>query len=306
MKDHQHDQSSKEHRMRKGGNLLITILLNIVITVAQVIGGLIAGSMALITDAVHNFSDVLALIISYLAARISGREQTLMQTYGFKRAGIFAAFINTTTLLVIGGVLIWEAVTRLIDPQEINGTIVIYLAGMGILLNGLSVLLIRKDSEGDLNMRSAYLHMFMDMLTSVAVLAGGFAIKYLGWFRLDGVLTIAISVYLIYSSWGLFYESVRIFMQFTPSTIDIKEIAEQINSLNGVKNLHHVHVWQLDDKELMMEGHIDLDEDYTISRFEQILEQVEEILSVHGIHHFNIQPELEREDQKELINTRKH
>ena len=180
-----------------GRNLLITIILNVGITVAQVIGGLMAGSMALITDAVHNFSDVLSLIISYVAARISGRKQTLRQTYGFKRAGIFAAFINTATLLVIGGILIWEAITRLIDPHPVDGMIVIYLAGVGILLNGFSVLLIRKDAGGNMNMRSAYLHMFMDMMTSVAVMAGGFGIKYLGWFWLDGVLTIGISVYLI-------------------------------------------------------------------------------------------------------------
>ena len=289
----------------KGRNLLITIVLNMAITIAQVIGGLIAGSMALITDAIHNFSDVLSLIISYTAARISGRKHTLRQTYGYKRAGIFAAFINTATLLVIGGVLIWEAVTRLIDPQPIDGGIVIYLAGLGILLNGLSVLLIRTDAAKSMNMRSAYLHMFMDMMTSVAVLLGGLAIKYLGWNRVDGVLTILISIYLIYSSWGLFYESVRIFMQFTPSGIDIEEIAAKITAIEGVKNLHHVHVWQLDDQELMMEGHIDLDHDFTISQFEKILEKVEVILESYSIHHFNIQPELEREDQKELI-IRKH
>ena len=290
----------------KGRNLLITIFLNIAITIAQLIGGLVAGSMALISDAVHNFSDVLSLIISYAAARISGRKQTLRQTYGYKRAGIFAAFINTATLLVIGGILIWEAVTRLINPQIIDGNIVIYLAGLGILLNGLSVLLIRTDARENMNMRSAYLHMFMDMMTSVAVLSGGLGIKYLGWYWMDGVLTIAISVYLIYSSWGLFYESVRIFMQFTPSRIDIEELAIEITRIQGVKNLHHVHVWQLDDRDLMMEGHIDLDQDFTISQFEKILEKVEQILVRYGIHHFNIQPELEREDQKELINTKKH
>ena len=152
-------------------------------------------------------------------------------------------------------------------------------------------------------MRSAYLHLFMDMMTSVAVLAGGSAIKYLGWVWIDGSLTIGISVYLVFSSWGIFYESIRIFMQFTPSQMDIEEVAQKITGVQGVKNMHHVHVWQLDDHEMMLEAHIDLDEDYVISRFEQILEKVEEILGQYDIHHFNIQPELYRSDQKELINT---
>ncbi len=292
-----------KHGKIKGGNLLIVILLNIAITIAQVIGGLISGSMALLSDAAHNFSDVLSLVISYGAAKLSDRKQTLRQTYGYKRAEIFAAFINTSTLLVIATILISEAVTRLIHPRPITGLIVIYLSASGILLNGLSVLLIKRDAAESMNMRSAYLHMFVDMLTSVAVLIGGFTIRYLGWIWIDGVLSIIIAVYLVFSSWDIFYKSIRIFMQFTPSHINIEEIAQKITSVNGVKNMHHVHVWQLDDHEMMLEAHLDLDEDYAITRFEQILEKVEEILGQYKIHHFNIQPELYRSDQKELINT---
>jgi cobalt-zinc-cadmium efflux system protein len=261
--------------------------------------------MALLSDAAHNFSDVLSLIISFGAEKLSGRERTLKQTYGYKRAGIFAAFINAATLLIIATILVWEAVYRLIHPHSIASLVVIYLAALSILLNGLSVLLIKSDAEGSMNMRSVYLHLFTDMMTSIAVFVGGFAMKYLGWYWIDGVLTIGIAIYLVYSSWGIFYESIRIFMQFTPSHINIEEIALQMSSIQGVKNMHHVHVWQLDDHEMMLEAHIDLDEDYSISRFEVILEQVDKLLEPYGIHHFNIQPELFRNDQKELINTGK-
>ncbi|MGE5458059.1 MAG: cation diffusion facilitator family transporter [Methanococcaceae archaeon] len=290
-----------QHSNKKGRNLVITILLNVIITAAQIIGGIFSGSMALLSDAAHNFSDVLSLIISYGAEKLSVREQTLRQTYGFKRAGIFAAFINTAALLVIASILGWEAVTRLIHPHPIESNIVIWLAALGILLNGLSVLLIRKDASGNMNMHSAYLHLMLDMMTSVAVLAGGIIIKYLGWLWIDGVLSIIISIYLVFSSWGIFYESVRIFMQFTPSNIDIEEIARKITSLKGVKNLHHVHVWQLDEHELMFEAHIDVDCDCSISYFENILAEIENILGDSNIHHFNIQPELFRSDLKELI-----
>jgi cobalt-zinc-cadmium efflux system protein len=294
-----------KHGTVNGRNLFVTILLNIGITIAQVIGGFISGSMALLSDAAHNFSDVLSLIVSFGAEKLSGRERTLKQTYGYKRAGIFAAFINAATLLIIATILVWESIYRIIHPQPIAGLVVIYLAALGMLLNGLSVLLIKKDAKESMNMRSAYLHLFTDMMTSIAVLVGGFAIKYLEWYWIDGVLSIGIAIYLVYSTWGIFYESIRIFMQFTPSHINIEEIALQMSSIQGVKNMHHVHVWQLDDHEMMLEAHIDLDEDYLISRFEVILEQVDKLLEPYGIHHFNIQPELFRNDQKELINTEK-
>lgn len=282
-------------------NIILTIFLNVAITLGQVAGGIISGSMALLSDAAHNLSDVLSLVISYLASRISGRTQTLRETYGFKRAEIFAAFINTAVLLVIGVILIWEAVSRIISPQPISGEIVIYLAAAGAVLNGLSLVFIRKDAQTNMNFRSAYLHLFMDMLTSVAVLLGGFAIKLFGFYIIDSILTILISLYLIYSSWGIFYSAIRIFMQFTPSHIDIEEIAVQITSLAGIKNIHHVHVWQLDENEMMLEAHVDLEEDFRISQFEVILSEVETVLRKFDIHHFNIQPEILREDQKQLI-----
>ena len=294
-----------KHGSLRGKNLFITILLNIIITVAQVIGGILSGSMALLSDAAHNFSDVLSLFISYWAEKISGREQTLRQTFGYKRAGIFAAFINAAALLIIATIIIWEAVTRLIHPQPISGLLVIYLAALSILLNGVSVLLIKKDAGNNMNMRTAYLHLFTDMLSSVAVFIGGFAIKYLGLYWIDGILSIGIAIYLVFNSWDIFYESIRIFMQFTPSHINIEEIAKRVASVPGVKNIHHVHVWQLNDKDMNFEAHIDLDGDYTISRFETILEKVEIILEEYNIHHINIQPELLRSDQKELINTGK-
>jgi len=294
------------HPILSGKNLILPIILNVGITVAQIIGGIISGSIALLSDAAHNFSDVLALIFSYIAARLAGRDRTLKETFGYKRAGIFAAFINAATLMIIATVLIQEAIERLMNPRPIEGNIVIYLAALGILFNGVSALMVKKEAGSDINMRSAYLHLFTDMLTSVAVFIGGFAISYLGWFWVDGVLTIAISLFLIYSSWDIFYESVRIFMQFTPSQINIEDVAAEITLIEGVKNIHHVHAWKLDDHEMMFEAHLDLEKDFTISHFELILGKVETILQQHDIHHFNIQPEWVRDDEKSLINRLDH
>ncbi len=294
------------HQPAKGKRLILSIILNIGITIAQIIGGLVSGSMALLSDAAHNFSDVLALVFSYIAEKLSGRDRTLKQTYGYKRAGIFAAFINSATLMIVATVLVHEAIDRLINPRPIEGIIVIYLAALGVFFNGMSALLVKNGTEHDINMRSAYLHLFTDMLTSIGVFIGGLAIVFLGWYWVDGILTIAISLYLIFSSWGIFYAVLRIFMQFTPSQVSIEKIADEIADIGGVKNIHHVHVWNLDENEMMFEAHLDLDEDFSISRFELILEKVDTILDSHQIHHYNIQPEWERDDEKSLINNLDH
>ena len=246
---HNHNHSTR--------NIGITILLNVGITVAQIIGGVISGSMALLSDATHNFSDVLALLISYIARKLAAKRSTLTRTFGHRRAEIMASFINSATLLVISVALIIGAISRLIYPVEVEGTMVIYLAGLSIVLNGLSVLLIKKDAKNSMNMRSAYLHLFTDMLTSIAVLLGGFAIKYLAWYWFDPVISLGIAVYLIYSSWSLFTESVKIIMQYAPESVNIEEIGKRICDLEGIKNMYHVHIWRLNDIEIMFEAHID-------------------------------------------------
>jgi cobalt-zinc-cadmium efflux system protein len=292
------------HHHNTGKNLGLTILLNLFITVAQVIGGIISGSMALLSDAAHNFSDVLSLIISWVAKRLSGKTRTLAQTYGYKRAEIFAAFVNSTTLIVIAGIIIKEAIERFFHPVEVQGNLVIYLAALSILINGLSVLLVKKDAKESMNIRSAYLHLFTDMLTSIAVLIGGLVIKYLGWTWIDSTLSLLIAIFLIYSSWTIFKDSLKILMQFTPSTIDIEKIATKLQSISGVKNLHHIHVWQLDEHEIIFEAHVDVEDDILISSFEKILNDAGEILSKFQIHHFNLQPELNMKDDKDLINVK--
>jgi len=291
-------------QQQTGRNLGITILLNLFISLAQVVGGTISGSMALLSDAAHNFSDVLSLIISWIAKRLSGKTRTLGQTFGYKRAEIFAAFINSTTLIVIAVIIIKEAIERFFNPIEVQGNLVIYLAGLSIFVNGLSVLLINKDAKESMNIRSAYLHLFTDMLTSIAVLIGGFIIKYLGWNWIDSTLSLLIAFFLIYSSWTIFKDSLKILMQFTPSTIDIEKIATELQTIKGVKNLHHIHVWQLDEHEIIFEAHVDVEEDIQISIFEQILEDAGKILENYQIHHFNLQPELNIQDDKDLINKK--
>ena len=289
------------HHKVSGKNLGITILLNLFITVAEFLGGILSGSMSLLSDAAHNFSDVLSLIISYTANRLSGQKATLTRTYGLKRSEILAALINSATLLGLAIAILLEGAKRLYEPIPIDSSWVIWLSLLSILVNGLSVLFIRDDSRNSINIRSAYLHLFSDMLTSVAVLIGGLTMKYLQWYRVDSLFSILIAIYLLFTSWRIIKTSLRIFMQFSPENINIEEITKQVESLEGVKNLHHVHIWQIDEHEIMFEAHLDVTNNITISDFEKILEQVKILLAKQGINHVTIQPEYSVTDNKQLI-----
>jgi cobalt-zinc-cadmium efflux system protein len=296
MKEHEH-----HHNEVSGRNLGFAILLNVGITIAQAIGGIISGSMALLSDAAHNFSDVLSMVISFLANRLAKREATEKQTFGFRRSEILAAFINSATLIIISVIILFEAIQRLVNPVPISANLVIYLAIAGILVNGISVLFIRTDSHENMNMKSVYLHLFGDMLISIAVLLGGVAMKYLLWYRIDSIFSIVIAIYLLYLSWGIVRSSLRIIMQFTPEEIDIKKIATEIEKIQGVKNIHHVHVWQINEHEMMFEAHIDMSEDMNISSFESILYRIKAVLISYNINHSTIQPEFTVEDSKQII-----
>ncbi|MBR9844623.1 MAG: cation transporter [Algicola sp.] len=296
---HSHNHS---HNALKGRNLLISIVLNIVITIAQVIGGVLSGSLALLSDALHNFSDVISLIVSYVASQLSRQKASIHRTFGYKRAEILAAFINASTLVIVAVLLIIEAVNRFKNPQAIESSLVIWLSLIAIIANGLSVLLLRKDAKSNLNMHSAYLHLFTDMLASVAVLIGGLLMKYYQLFWVDSVLTFVIALYLIWVGYDLLIKSTKILMLFTPEQINIKELVKEVNTLPKVNMLHHVHVWCLNDDELHLEAHLDLKENITVNEFDRILHDIEVLLhDKFDINHVTIQPEFNKSDSKDVI-----
>ena len=286
----------------KGRNLLFSIFLNILITAAQVVGGIFSGSLALLSDALHNFSDVLSLIFSYAANRLSRRKASLQQTFGYKRAEIIAAFVNALTLIVVALFLIYESVERFFNPQPIATGLVIWLSILGIAANGLSVLLLKGDSHKNLNMKSAYLHLLTDMMASFAVLIGGLLMRWFQWFWVDSVLTLAIAIYLVVVGADLISKSTQMLMLFTPSHIDIKKIVREVHKVPGVNKLHHIHVWHLNDEELHLEAHLDCAEDIRMSEFNDLLHNVEQVLfQKFNINHINIQPEFRKKDPKDFI-----
>ncbi|MBS3993444.1 MAG: cation transporter [Bacteroidetes bacterium] len=286
-----------------GKNLLFSIILNLIITLAQFIGGLISGSLALISDSIHNFSDVISLVVSYVANRLAQhKKQTVSKTFGYKRAEIIAAFFNAASLIVIAVFLGIEAVDRFFNPVIIQSNLVIWLAILGIAVNGFSVLLLKKDAAHNLNMKSAYIHLLADMLTSVGVLIGGLLMKYYQIYWIDGVLTLIISIYLIKMSVKIFMDSLKILMLFAPKNIKVTDVVKRLEQIEGVRNIHHVHIWQLNDVDAYFEAHAEFKEDIRLSDFDKLCKQIEGILhDEFHINHCNIQPEFIREDLKEVI-----
>ncbi|MGY8933647.1 MAG: cation diffusion facilitator family transporter [Flavobacteriales bacterium] len=298
---HTHVQNH-DHSDLKGKKLLFTIGLNIFITLAQAVGGMLSGSLALLSDALHNLTDVISLIISYVANLFTKKEASEARTFGYKRAEIIAAFVNSTFLLIIAIYLIYEAILRFYNPQEIESNVVIWLALLAIFANGFSVLLLKSEAKENMNMLSAYLHLFTDMAASVAVLIGGLLMKYFHWFWVDSLLTILIGLYLIFMGYDLLKKSFKILMLFTPEHISLEEVTLAIKKNSAIKNVHHVHVWELNEDEVHIEAHIEFYNDIKVSEFDIILEEIEQILlQDFNINHSNFQPEFKKDDPKNLI-----
>jgi len=296
MSEHHH------HHDVSGKNLFITIILNVIITVSQIIGGIMSGSLALLSDAMHNFSDVLALVIAYAANRLSARPNTMEKTFGYKRAEILAALFNASVLIGIAVFLIVEAFHKFYNPEAINSVWVIGLGVLSIVLNAASVLLVKDDAHENMNIKAAYLHLLTDVMTSVAVVGGGLLMYYFGLFWIDPFISVIIALYLIWASVGLIKESSAILMQFTPEDIDIEALVKSIEEESAIKNVHHIHLWKLDDHRIHLEAHLDFKEDLPLSRSNQIIETLQQKLhDLYEIDHTTFQCEFERDDSKEVI-----
>ena len=297
MSEHHH-----HHHDVSGKNLFITIVLNVIITVSQIVGGIMSGSLALLSDAMHNFSDVIALVIAYVANRLSARPNTMEKTFGYKRAEILAALFNASVLIGIAIFLIVESFHKFYHPEAVNSIWVIGLGLLSIVLNAASVLLVKDDARDNMNIKAAYLHLLTDVMTSVAVVGGGLLMYYFGLFWIDPLISVFIALYLIWASTGLIKESSAILMQFTPVDIDMDQLIANIEAEIEIENVHHIHVWKLDDHRIHLEAHLDFYEDLPLSASNTVTESLEKKLhDTFGIEHTTFQCEFERDDNKEVI-----
>ena len=299
MSEHHH------HHNVSGKNLFITIILNVIITLSQIVGGILSGSLALLSDAMHNLSDVLALVIALWANRLAAKPATEGKTFGYKRAEILATLFNASVLIGIGIFLIIEAFHKFYHPEAINSTIVIGLGLLSIILNAASVLLVKDDAHDNMNIKAAYLHLLTDVMTSVAVVVGGVLMYYYELFWVDPIVSLIIAFYLIWASIGLVKESTAILMQFTPNDIDLNEVVSSVTSLDAIANIHHIHMWKLDDHKVHLEAHLDFTENIRLEESNKIIDILEKKLNDEfEITHTTFQCEFNRNDNKaEIISS---
>jgi cobalt-zinc-cadmium efflux system protein len=255
-----------------------------------------------LSDAVHNLSDTIAIALSYFANRIAQKPKDAKRSYGYKRAEILSAFINSSVLLSISIVLIYEAFKRLKSPESINGTLMIIVAFIGLVANLVSVYLLKSDSKENLNIKSSYLHLLSDTVSSVGVLAGGVAIRLWGVLWLDPLITVLISLYILKETWKVIRTTVDILMQ-SSAILDYEAIKRDIERIDKVKNIHHVHTWMINEKTIYLEAHIDM-EDMQLSEVEQVYRKIEQCLKDdHGISHVTLQAEVNQCRDKRIFKT---
>ncbi len=272
-------------------NLVISILLNSLIVAGELLGGIISNSLALISDALHNFGDLLSLVLSLAAFRMSRWKATPDKSYGYLRTEIIAAFINSSALVIIGAYIIYEAVNRFLMPENIKASWVILIAALGFAANSISTYLLHKNSHEDLNSKAAYLHMFYDALNSFFVIVAGILIYFFNWTILDPVFSIVIGLFIIKSGWDVVVETTNILSEGTPKEIDTNQVASFISSFPEVKEIHHLHIWSISSRLYALSVHVVV-QDQLLSQGYLIIARLEkELKEKFNIDHPTIQLE---------------
>ncbi len=276
---------------QKSKHLAAAIVLNAVIFLVEIVGGVMINSVALISDALHNFSDLLALTLSYAASRIVLWKSNSQKSYGYGRIEFLVAFINAAALVIIGLYVIYEGVRRFVDPHVINGTWMVSIASLAFIGNMAGTILLKQHAHADLNMKSAYLHLLTDAVESIGVVVVGALIAWQGWQVLDPLVSMGIGAFIIKSAWDVVSETTHLLAEGTPRGIDLDEVARFVQSFPGVLGVHHVHIWGLSSHLRAMSAHLVV-EDQRISDASRITSLLEHALEERfGINHPTFQLE---------------
>ena len=268
--------------------LRISLVVTLVYIVLLIVAGIRAHSLALLSEAGHNLSDFFALLLSWGAVYLSGKSPDARKTFGYNRAGVLAAFINGTSLVLISFYIWYEAFLRLLNPVEVHAQLMIWVAAAGVIMNGGIALLLMRGRR-DINLRSAIVHEIGDTLSTAAVIAGGVAIAFTGQRWIDPALSIGIGVMILWSSIGIIRESLNILLEGTPSGMELERIESAIRSIPGVNDVHDLHVWSIGSDTHSLSCHVSI-ADMRASESETLLRQIRDQLASHfHIHHTTIQ-----------------
>ncbi|MDQ7797625.1 MAG: cation diffusion facilitator family transporter [Candidatus Edwardsbacteria bacterium] len=280
---------SHDHRADSLKGLTWTLVLTAVLMLVEFLGGWLSGSLALVSDAGHMLTDVLALGLSLLAIRFAATPANAKKTYGFYRLEILAALLNGVTLIVLSGYIFYEAWQRFGSPTEIKSGLMIIVALAGLAVNVAGFFILRASSKENLNVRGAFLHVVGDLLSSVAVIIGGLIIRFTGWLLIDPILSILIGLMILKGAYGLVKESVDVLLEAAPAGIESRKIEKVLAGIKGVKALHHLHIWSLSSGIHALSAHVQI-EDQMTSQSDALLKEIRELLEHNfGILHTTIQ-----------------
>lgn len=294
---HKHPVSEK--------NLLVATFLNTVIALVEFAGGILSGSLALFSDALHNLSDAFATFIAYMATLISKREANQNKTFGYKRIEILAALINAVILIVVSVFLLKEAWHRWNNPEPINSRIMLVVAMIGLLANVYALIILKRDAGKSINVKAAYIHLIGDSLSSVVVIIGGVLMVLFDVYWVDPLITLVISLYIIRSGYLILKESVNILMQSAPDHLDLTAIKTKVELMQQVLNIHHLHAWMLTDSVIHLEAHVELNSDLPLSQVKTIQHEIERMLKKEfRVHHVTLQFEYLTNHAPSLIHAK--
>lgn len=292
-----HDHAHHHHVSPEAGDRAVAtaVAINLALTLAEIVGGVLSGSVALIADAVHNLSDAVALAIAWGARRIARRPTDATMTFGYKRAELVAALINYTTLIVIGLYLVWEAVERFVSPRPIEGGLVIAVAGLALLVDAVTAWLTYRLSKESLNIRAAFLHNLADALGSVAVIAVGIVVLLFGWHLADPIVTLGIAGYILAMALREIRVVVRILMLGSPPDIAPAAVLRAMEEVAGVVNVHHLHLWQISEATVSLEAHV-VTAARDLSQVARVKAEIRDMLAARfGIGHVTLDTETKGE-----------
>ncbi|HMA21002.1 MAG TPA: cation diffusion facilitator family transporter [Gemmatimonadaceae bacterium] len=277
-------------------SLRIALVLTAALLVAEVVGGLLSNSIALLADAGHMLTDVAALGLSLFVAWFSRQPAAGQKSYGYLRWEILAAFLNGAALLVISAAIIFESIMRLRSPEHIAGGLMLTIAVAGLIINVISARMLHSGSQSSMNVRGAYLHVLGDMLASVGTVAAALIIRYTGWLMADPIASFVTTALIIRGAWSLVRESVDILLESAPAHIDVVAVRTQLEAIPGIESVHDLHVWSVSPKMVAMSAHAIVPD---VSTQQHVLEHVHDAMAIFGIDHVTVQMERNSMQERE-------
>lgn len=288
---HSHGHTHDTSNVAINTSFVVGILLNLTFVLVEAITGLVIHSLSLLSDAGHNLADVGALALSLLAFRLLKVRSNRQYTYGFRKTSILVALINAIVLLISIGAILYVAIHRLFFPHPVPGFTISFIAGIGILINALAAWMFVREKDKDINIKSTYLHFMSDALFSIGLVIGGIIIQYTHWYWLDSSLSVIIAVFILFSTWKLLVESLRLSLDGVPENIHMENLRKQTLKIKGVIDIHHIHVWAISTTENALTAHLVLQLDTTPEQEQQIKQELRHMLLHQNIHHVTLETE---------------